>query len=400
MESPDYVTSLLLVNLTLTASPLDVGPSFLATRLGASLMSIFLALGLLGNVLVMAAILCNRRVWNVINLFIVSLAINDILTYALIVLLIIQSYVYRAWSAGDVMCKLNPELTVLFTGCSLWHTALIAIHRNIVVCHNSLYRGLSKTGYVVFVLVAARAIPMLCVLPGFSLQTSQYQPNLLRCILKPSQGARIAVITTLLILLPCGVLLLCYSCVCGFVTRMRRRMTHSDMMLKREVQITKMFGVVFIMILLGFLPYTALRIVDAGSELHPDAYVIVTVVYAIATCSNPLVYGAMSTEIRRACAALLARLRARPPTPTPSGDVTQMSALSAATTHGSVAPPGVGQTGASCCGLPLLAASSGTSGSQAIVNQSLERTTLADATTVCTIETAQDSHEEDRDVMM
>ena len=158
----EWTASMELVRTNMTAAE----PSIVATQLGASLMGIFLLLGLVGNLLIMVAIVTIRKVWNVINIFIISLVINDLLAFALIVVFIIHSYASHAWSAGDVMCKLNPELTLLFTGCSLWHTALIAIHRYIVVCHNSAYNRMSKTAYVAFVLVVARAIPMLCVFPG------------------------------------------------------------------------------------------------------------------------------------------------------------------------------------------------------------------------------------------
>ena len=291
--------------LTPAANMTAAEPSIVATQLGASLMGIFLLLGLVGNLLIMVAIVTIRKVWNVINIFIISLVINDLLAFALIVVFIIHSYASHAWSAGDVMCKLNPELTLLFTGCSLWHTALIAIHRYIVVCHNSAYNRMSKTAYVAFVLVVARAIPMLCVFPGFSLSTSHYVAPMLRCILKPSQGERIVLITTLLILVPCVVVVVCYALVFCFVWRMRRHMQSTDLILKREIQITKMFGVVFVMILLGFLPYTVLRTADSNNSVSADVYVVITVVYGIATCSNPLVYGAMSTDIRRACYTLL-----------------------------------------------------------------------------------------------
>jgi len=42
------------------------------------------------------------------------------------------------------MCRLNPELTLAFTGCTLWHTALIAIHRYFVVVHGDAYHRISK----------------------------------------------------------------------------------------------------------------------------------------------------------------------------------------------------------------------------------------------------------------
>jgi len=85
---------------------------------------------------------------SVVNVFVISLCINDLCTLFFVVLVIIDSYVWRRWRAGDVMCRLNPELTVAFTGCTLWHTALIAIHRYLVVVHGNAYHRISKRAYI------------------------------------------------------------------------------------------------------------------------------------------------------------------------------------------------------------------------------------------------------------
>jgi hypothetical protein len=243
--------------------------------------------------------------WTVINIFISSLCVNDLLSLSLIVALIIESYIWREWTAGDIMCKLNPEFTVAFIGSSLWHTALIAIHRYIVVVHNSLYKAMNRRAYVAFVLIMARVIPVACTVPGFNLNTSGYMPKMLRCILLPSQKGRIVSVTVIQVLVPCVIVILCYMLIFGFVYRTTRSMQVPNVSLRREIQITKMFGIIFLMILLGFIPYTAIRNADRDNIFGADVYVIVSVFYGIASCSSPLVYGTMSRDIREACLGFL-----------------------------------------------------------------------------------------------
>ena len=276
-------------------------PSALATSVGAAVMFVFLVEGLLGNLWIVIAVACNKKVWNVINMLIASLCLNDLLMLCLVVLLILDSYIWRGWTASLLMCKLHPEFNVAFTGCSLWHSAFIAIHRYIVVVHNGLYKQMSKKGYVAFVLLATRIIPFAATFPGFSMQTSDYVPKMLRCIFLPSQKVRIISVTVIQIIVPCVVVILCYIAIFAYVVRMSRHMTDSNMVMQREIQITKMFGVIFLMILLGFVPYGVIRNMDSDNTFSADVYVAVSVFYAIATCSNPLVYGVMSTDIRSAC---------------------------------------------------------------------------------------------------
>ncbi|CAD5121842.1 unnamed protein product [Dimorphilus gyrociliatus] len=287
----------------------DERPTAIGTTIGASVMTVFLIEGILGNVWLIAAVVSQRQYRNIINLFIASLALNDLLTLCLVVVLIVQSYVMRSWVAGDVLCKLNPEFTIAFVGCSLWHTALIGIHRYIVVVHNTVYKRMSKKSYVAFVLIAARLIPFAAALPGIDLKSSVYVAKLLRCILKPTSFGRIVSVTVVQVLIPCIVVVCCYIAIFISVVKVSKRMSSPNALQQRELQITKMFGVIFLVILGGFIPYSIVRNLDKANTLSAEIYVIVSVFYGVATCSSPLVYGAMSTEIRTAmldfCPAIL-----------------------------------------------------------------------------------------------
>jgi hypothetical protein len=282
-------------------------PSTLATSMGAMVMLVFFVEGLLGNLWILCSVVSYRKMWTVINIFIASLCVNDLLSLCLIVILIIDSYIWRQWTAGEIMCKLNPEFTVAFIGSSLWHTALIAIHRYVVVVHNSAYKKMKKRLYVVFVLVMARVIPIACTVPGFNLNTSGYTVKMLRCILLPEQTGRIISVTIIQVILPCLIIILCYVVIFTIVYRATRLLPATSASLTREIQITKMFGIIFLVILLGFIPYTAIRNADRSNRIGADVYVIVSVFYGVATCSSPLVYGIMSRDIRCACLTFLAR---------------------------------------------------------------------------------------------
>ena len=125
------------------------GPSTWAAGIGSAVMLAFFVQGVVGTSWILVAlsrVAELRR--SVVNVFVISLCINDLCTLFFVALVIIDSYVWRRWRAGDVMCRLNPELTVAFTGCTLWHTALIAIHRYLVVVHGNAYHRISKRAYI------------------------------------------------------------------------------------------------------------------------------------------------------------------------------------------------------------------------------------------------------------
>lgn len=114
------------------------------------------------------------------------------------------------------------------------------------------------------------------------------------------------------------------------VSRLRRRKSikgftvHSidKKRISRELAVTKMFGVVFLLFIAGYIPYGFVRMIDrtgidpsdCGKYLlnssrasgntgqfstPPDVYVFLSVLYAIASCCNPLIFGVMHRDIRK-----------------------------------------------------------------------------------------------------
>ena len=287
--------------LNVTANITEVPPSRLSTAIGSAIMILWLICGLLGTILITVVILKDKKLRNIINVFIMSLYANDVLSMFLNVVIIIDSYIWVEWRAGPEMCSLMPEFSVVLTGSSLWHSALIAIHRYIVVVQNHFYKRMWKKMYVVFVLVVARVIPFACTFPSFTMNTSYYSVKLLRCVIASQHKGRTMSITLITIIVPCVIVVICYALIFGYVYRTLRHVRNTNTMIQREIQITKMFGVVFFLILLGFVPYGIVRNADRHNTLSADIYVYVTALYSAAVCSSPMVYGAMSSEIREAC---------------------------------------------------------------------------------------------------
>lgn len=101
---------------------------------------------------------------------------------------------------------------------------------------------------------------------------------------------------------------------------------------KKELCITAIFGAIFLVVVGGFTPYSVVRSIDRQYQLNADIYVAVSVCYGVATCSSPLIYGALSTQIRQACGDALNDLLSimgrspRPPTSSRSHAVTATGA--------------------------------------------------------------------------
>ncbi|XP_041353621.1 visual pigment-like receptor peropsin [Gigantopelta aegis] len=289
-------------NLT-NSSNERAGPSATALHVGATVMLFALMWGVFANVLTMIVILTERDLKNITNIFIVSLCINDILNLGINNLLVLVSYFMMTWATGSVVCEMVTHLSVLLMGSSLWHTGLVAIHRLIVVVFNPFYKKISKNAYTVFVLVFARVVPLLFLIQPSLGYMSQYEPKLLRCIIKKGFGLYTMFVSVALMMLPSLILIVCYIAIFVKVHHSSSafRTSRKREWLRREIQITKMFGMVFLLIIIGYLPYGIVRSIDKGLNFSADFYVAITVFFAVANSCNPIIYGVMDRKIRRAC---------------------------------------------------------------------------------------------------
>ncbi|XP_069116703.1 melatonin receptor type 1A-like [Argopecten irradians] len=306
-----------------------VGPSQTALHIGGIIMLLALLLGLFGNFLVMIVIFTKRDLSNIINIFIISLCINDIINLGFNNNMVLLSYFLGQFPTGMLGCELATHFSVLLMGSSLWHTGLIAIHRLIVVVFNNFYKIISKKAYTIFVLVFARVVPLLFLCQPSLGNMAYYEPKLLRCIVKKNYGPFTLLVSVFLMMLPSVILIVCYIAIFIKVHQSSRasRVSRQREWLKREIKITKMFGMVFLLILIGYLPYGIVRAMDKRLEWHADFYVAITVFFAIANSSNPLVYGIMDKQIRQQCFNAL-HIRLQSKEDIKNGNITSSSRMS------------------------------------------------------------------------
>ncbi|XP_074662596.1 melatonin receptor type 1B-A-like [Tubulanus polymorphus] len=298
-ENMTYIR--LPVKTTENATVPEMIPTRLVAVIAVIIMSVFLLVGILGTIWILTGLLRRTDMrGQVVNIFIVSLCINDLLNLFNQVFVIL-SYIEMDWRMGKLLCAVVPEFSMFIAGSSLWHHAFIAIHRYIVVCQNNMYRRLSKQVYVAVVMVVTRIIPLCFVIPAFIIDMTIYVPKLLRCVFSPVYGQRTIAVLTVIIFIPFMVVSICFSVIFCFIHRAGRTSRMRDRTVQHEIQITKMFAVVFLVFFIGYIPYGMIRVADRDGQLSPDAYVIVTALYAIASSLNPIIYGGMNRSIRDAC---------------------------------------------------------------------------------------------------
>jgi hypothetical protein len=235
-----------------------------------------------------------------------KLQFNDLLNIGFNQFFVGLSYANHGWLGGDLICKLVVYFSTVCMGCLLWHHCLIAIHRLIVVVYPNFLRRMSVKTYVIVSLVITRILPLLCCIPSFLTHSIGYITPALRCAI--ANKLQIFINLTILIALPNVIIIFCFVGIFFHVyhasyTNRRANInavsiSHS---LRREIRITKMFAVLFTLFFLGYHPYGFVRAFDKRRQLHPDIFVVLTLLYCISICASPFVYGIMNNQLRHEC---------------------------------------------------------------------------------------------------
>lgn len=341
-------------------------PSRLGTALGAIVAFTFILFGLIGDLLITISILSKKELRNnLVNIFIVSLQINDIFNIGFNQFFVGLAYAYMKWTGPLYICDIVVYTSIICTGSLLWHHALIAIHRYLVVVCNqtTYYMGMSPKVYVILSLIIARLIPSLVCSPAFLKKMTEYSPSALRCMLAPKISAfQNLLIVVILMLIPCIIVVFCFLRIFTRVHNVSKNIragmfvasnhtantnTKDDTYLqkssnqqltpnhknntasnslkankklssvslneyntnattmRREIQITKMFAIIFTVFLFGYLPYGIIRLIDKSNSLHPDYYILLTVLFIISISVSPIIYGLMNTQIRTQCVVII-----------------------------------------------------------------------------------------------
>jgi len=95
------------------------------------------------------------------------------------------------------------------------------------------------------------------------------------------------------------------------VNRIGRKMASSATWRRRSIagrgrlSSLRMILVVFLAFVLTYLPFTLVNLFDDGSRLHRSWYMTASLGFWAGSCVNPIIYGIMNKQFRKAYGALL-----------------------------------------------------------------------------------------------
>ncbi|XP_076329879.1 cholecystokinin receptor-like [Tachypleus tridentatus] len=127
--------------------------------------SIILLLAVMGNVLVIVTLAVNKRMRTVTNVFLLNLAISDLLLGVFCMPFTLIGALMREFVFGDVMCRLIPYLQAVSVSVSAWTLVSISVERYYAICHPLKSRQWQTLSHAYRMIGGVWMGSMACMLP-------------------------------------------------------------------------------------------------------------------------------------------------------------------------------------------------------------------------------------------
>lgn len=124
-----------MVESNVTSNPEDDEFERLVRYIVPTIFGVIVAIGFVGNLLVIIVVCSNKQMQNTTNILILSLAVADLLFIVFCVPFTAASYAMPIWPFGNIWCKINNYLMYACAYASVYTLVLMSLDRYLAVVH-------------------------------------------------------------------------------------------------------------------------------------------------------------------------------------------------------------------------------------------------------------------------
>ncbi|KAK3089191.1 hypothetical protein FSP39_001631 [Pinctada imbricata] len=332
-NSSDFLSFLPILNNTFDIPENDRLPEELPDKLKTIitvLYSIIIAGAFLGNSVVICVILANSAMRNVTNVFLISLAISDILIAVWNMPLMLMYHLSSEWTHGEPLCKTISFMTSVTVFASIVTLTAVSTERYYAVCHPLKARYIRTNKRAAIALVIIWTVAIAVSLPFTWLQRVE-----LRLALTPDAdvGIRIAelcaekypnatldhlhtyIIFVFWYIVPMAIMFFTYGSIAH---RLWMRKPIGDAQespqnidkLKRKI--IKMLIIIVLVFGICWLPFFAIQIYRLHNSATYGYRIALTIIQLIGysnSMMNPLIYGFMNQRFQQSLKAMFRKCK-------------------------------------------------------------------------------------------
>jgi len=285
----------------------------LATGILACLLS---SMGISGNLVTVISLVRDKKLRSqATSVFVISLAISDLLFCSINLPLTAVRYFQRAWTLGPLLCRLYPFFFYGNYAASLISMVAIAVTRYMLISHFSLYMRcftkplIAATLLAVWLFSFGWMVPPLLSVWG----TLGEDRDTFTCTIKRDSNGRSPKMFLFLLgfTLPCLAIIICYSAIFYRVRTSRQAVGISTpvsypkslavmrMHLREDLQLTKTMLTIFVVFLVTFLPAVVSNVLESRLPF-PTLHLVASILSWTSAVINPLVYSLLHHQYKEA----------------------------------------------------------------------------------------------------
>uniref|UniRef100_A0A674CUP6 Melatonin receptor 1A n=1 Tax=Salmo trutta TaxID=8032 RepID=A0A674CUP6_SALTR len=282
-------------------------PPWVATTLGCFLI-FTIVVDILGNLLVIISVYRNKKLRNAGNVFVVSLAVADLVVAFYPYPLVLSSIFNNGWNLGFIHCQVSGFLMGLSVIGSIFNITGIAINRYCYICHSLKYHKLYSDKNSLCYVLLIWLLTVVALVPNFFVGSLQYDPRVYSCTFVQSANSAYTIAVVFFhFILPIMIVTYCYLRIWILVIQVRRRVK-PEFRPRLTPHDVRNFVTMFVVFVLFAVCWAPLNFIGLAVAVNPAAVIpmipewLFVFSYFMAyfnSCLNAIVYGLLNQNFRR-----------------------------------------------------------------------------------------------------
>ena len=283
------------------------------------MLSVINVAAFFGNLSVCYAVYRNQRLRSLANMFVVALAVSDILMSTCCMPFSVATLMRGRWIFGESFCRFHGFGAFTFGLASLLTMGIIAVSRYFRIVKPVKYIELFTPRSILLYIAAVWCTAFIGSLPPFFFENSgfRFQAGKAMCLYTFQINiAYTAFIECVYITTPLTIISICYAKVFYTVSRTNQVFSQENnpQQLRanvEEAKVTKTLAAVMVGFTFCWLPVLIIDYIDAvrGEHTLPrQVYLTYGFLVYLSSTINPFIYGATNKRFRREYKAILNRV--------------------------------------------------------------------------------------------
>ncbi|XP_066569528.1 trace amine-associated receptor 13c-like [Amia ocellicauda] len=289
-----------------TSCPKQIQSPYVSVMLYVSLVCVAI-LTVCGNLVVIISISHFKQLHTPTNLFVLSLAVADLLVGVFVMPFDMVKLIESCWYFGDLFCSFRTKFSFMLTSVSISSLVFIAIDRYFAVFHPFLYSKKITLNSTLFSILLSWLSSLFYNLSLFyfsgNIDGEQVNACLGDCFVSiNSTWGIIDMLATFI--LPCSVMIILYIRIfllakrhAQAISSIANQVTNADGIKNKtfkrsEKKAAKTLGIVVFVFLLCWIPYYMLIVIDAYTIFSAPLFILNALIWLVYcnSCINPIIY--------------------------------------------------------------------------------------------------------------